>query len=119
MRPPRLIATSLLVLIWLGGALAVLQVVLSAGVPTEGAASLMAHASGMAAGYGAAIMLILMSRSPWLERGVGTHRLSRWHGRGGQLVIILTVVHSLLAVEAWAEARSPDRITATKDVIRS
>ena len=72
MRPPRLIATTLLALIWLGGALAVLQVVLSAGVPSEGAASLIAHASGMAAGYGAAIMLILMSRSPWLERGVSS-----------------------------------------------
>ena len=95
MRPPRLIATTLLALIWLGGALAVLQVVLSAGVPSEGAASLIAHASGMAAGYGAAIMLILMSRSPWLERGVGTHRLARWHGWGGQLVIILAVVHAL------------------------
>ena len=71
----------------------------------------------MAAGYGAAIMLILMSRSPWLERGVGTHRLARWHGWGGQLVIILTVVHALLAVQAWAEARSTDRMTATKDVL--
>ena len=117
MRPPRLIATALLALIWLGGALAVLQVVLSAGVPTEGAASLMAHASGMAAGYGAAIMLILMSRSPWLERDVGAHRLARWHGWGGRLVIILTVVHTLLAVQAWAEARSTDRMTAIKDVL--
>src|SRR6478735_8765836 len=103
-RPPRLIATTLLVVIWLGGALAVLQVVLSAGVPSEVGVSLVAHVTGMAAGYGAAIMLILMSRSPWLERGVGTHRLSRWHGLGGQLVIILVVVHALMAVEAWAEA---------------
>ena len=117
MRPPRLIATTLLAIIWLGGALAVLQVVLSAGVPSEGAASLIAHASGMAAGYGAAIMLILMSRSPWLERGVGTHRLARWHGWGGQLVIILVVVHALMAVEAWAEAGPTGRMAATGDVL--
>jgi len=116
-RPPRLIAITLLALIWLGGALAVVQVVLSAGVPSEGAASLIAHVSGMAAGYGAAIMLILMSRSPWLERGVGTHRLARWHGWGGLLVIILVVVHALMAVEAWAEAGPTGRIAATGDVL--
>ena len=117
MRPPRLIATTLLALIWLGGALAVLQVVLSAGVPSEGAASLIAHVSGMAAGYGAAIMLILMSRSPWLERGVGTHRLARWHGWGGQLVIILTVVHALLAVRLGRRPSSTGRMAATEDVL--
>jgi predicted ferric reductase len=116
-RPPRLIANTLLALIWLGGALAVLQVVLSGGVPSEGGASLVAHVSGMAAGYGAAMMLILMSRSPWLERGVGAHRLARWHGRGGQVVIILAVIHTLLAVQAWAEARSTDRMAATRDVL--
>ena len=90
---------------------------LSGGVPSEGGASLVAHVSGMAAGYGAAMMLILMSRSPWLERGVGAHRLARWHGRGGQVVIILAVIHTLLAVQAWAEARSTDRMAATRDVL--
>jgi DMSO/TMAO reductase YedYZ heme-binding membrane subunit len=115
-RPPRLIATTLLVFIWLGGAQR------PSGraerwSAERGRSSLVAHATGIAAGYGAAIMLILMSRSPWLERGVGTYRLSRWHGLGGQLVIILVVVHTLLAVQSWAEARSTDRITATKDVL--
>ena len=48
----------------------------------------MAQVTGMAAGYGAAIMLILMSRAPWLEHGVGADRLARWHAWAGPLVIM-------------------------------
>ena len=116
MRPPRLTATILLALVWLGAALAILQV-LSAGLPIQDGASLLAHLSGITAGYGAAIMLILMSRSPWLERGVGTHRLARWHGIGGLLVIILAVLHTFTAVQAWAAAQSMNQLAATKEVL--
>ena len=49
----------------------------------------MAHVTGMAAGYGAAVMLILMSRAPWLEHGIGADRLARWHAWAGPLVIML------------------------------
>ncbi len=117
MRPPRLTATILLALVWLGAALAILQVMLSAGLPIQDGASLLAHLSGITAGYGAAIMLILMSRSPWLERGVGTHRLARWHGIGGLLVIILAVLHTFTAVQAWAAAQSTNQLAATKEVL--
>jgi predicted ferric reductase len=103
--------------VWLGAALAVLQGFFSAKLPLRFDASLVAHLTGMAAGYGAAIMLILMSRSPWLERGVGTHRLARWHSWGGPLVIILSVVHAIAAVPAWAEVTSIDLIAAAKDVL--
>jgi predicted ferric reductase len=116
-RPPRLTATTLLVLLWLGAALAVLQGFFSAALPLRVEASLIAHLTGMAAGYGAAIMLILMSRSPWLERGVGTHRLARWHSWGGPLVIILSVVHATAAVLAWAAVTSIDPIAAAKEVL--
>ncbi len=117
MRPPRLTATTLLVLVWLGAALAVLQGFFSAELPLRFEASLVAHLTGMAAGYGAAIMLILMSRSPWLERGVGTHRLAHWHSWGGPLVIILSVVHAIAAVLAWAKLTSIDLIAAATDVL--
>ena len=63
MQSPRLTATLLLVLVWLGAALAVLQGFLTAGLSIRIESSLAAHLTGMAAGYGAAIMLILMSRS--------------------------------------------------------
>ena len=117
MLPPRPVASALLVFVWLGAALAVLQGFFSAELPIRLKASLVAHLTGMAAGYGAAILLILMSRSPWLERGVGTHRLSRWHAWGGSLVIILTVVHAIAAVLAWAEATSIDLMAAASDVL--
>jgi len=115
-RSPRLTATILLVLVWLGAALAVFQTFVTAGLIQIGVA-LVAHVTGMAAGYGAAIMLILMSRAPWLEYGVGAHRLARWHAWGGPMVIILTVVHALAAVLAWAYAGSIDLMAAAKDVV--
>ena len=117
MQSPRLTATLLLVLVWLGAALVVLQSFLTAGLPIRIESYLVAHLTGLAAGYGAAIMLILMSRSPWLERGVGSHRLARWHAWGGPLVIILTLVHTTTAVLAWAQTASLGLMPATKDVL--
>jgi len=116
-RSPRLTATILLVLVWLGAALAVFQSFVTAGLPIQIGVALVAHVTGMAAGYGAAIMLILMSRAPWLEYGVGAHRLARWHAWGGPMVIILTVVHALAAVLAWAYAGSINLMAAAKDVV--
>ena len=49
----------------------------------RGRVALVAHASGMLAGYGVLIMLVLMSRWPVLERGIGADVLARWHARGG------------------------------------
>jgi predicted ferric reductase len=105
------------VLVWLGAALAVLQSFITAEPPIRFDAAMVAHAAGMAAGYGAAIMLILMSRSPWLERGVGTHRLARWHAWGGPVVIMLAIVHTLAAVQAWAQAESIGLTAALRDVL--
>jgi predicted ferric reductase len=78
---------------------------------------MVSHVTGMAAGYGAAIMLILMSRAPWLERDVGAHRLARWHAWAGPLVIMLTVVHAIAAVVAWAGATSSDLVAASRGVL--
>jgi predicted ferric reductase len=116
-RPLGHTATTLLVLVYLGAALAVLQGFFGAGLPIHFGASLVAHVSGMAAGYGAAVMLISMSRAPWLERGVGAHRLARWHASGAPLVIILTVTHAGAAVLAWAQAKSVGPLSATADVL--
>ncbi|HLM23183.1 MAG TPA: ferredoxin reductase family protein [Propionibacteriaceae bacterium] len=117
MRPPGITAITLVVVVYLGAALAVLQGFVSGGLPIDFGASLVAQVSGMAAGYGAAIMLILLSRSPWLERGVGAGRLARWHAWGAPLVIILTVLHAVAAVAAWAEVESIDLVAATNQVL--
>jgi predicted ferric reductase len=116
-RLPRLTATTILVFVWLGGALAVLQSLVTVGLLIRFGVPFVAQVTGMAAGYGAAIMLILMSRSPWLERGVGSHRLARWHAWGGQLVIMLTVVHAVAAVLAWAQVGSTGLMPALWDAL--
>jgi len=54
---------------------------------------LVAHTTGMLAGYGVVVLIGLMSRNPALERGVGADRLACWHGRGGRAVVILTLLH--------------------------
>jgi predicted ferric reductase len=117
-RPLGVRATTLVVLVYFGAALAVLQGFVGGGLPIEFGASLVSHITGMAAGYGAAIMLILMSRAPWLERDVGAHRLARWHAWAGPLVIMLTVVHAIAAVVAWAAATSSDLVAASMGVLK-
>ena len=117
MRPLGVRATTLVVLVYLGAALAVLQGFVGSGLPIQFGAPLVSHITGMAAGYGAATMLILMSRAPWLERDVGAHRLARWHAWAGPLVIMLTVVHAIAAVVAWAGATSSDYVGASMGVL--
>ena len=80
-------------------------------------AALVAHVTGMLAGYGAAVMMILMSRSPAIEHGVGSDRLARWHSRMGPMVIGLAVVHALAALDSWAGVRGVGLITATREVL--
>ena len=106
-----------MVLIYFGAALAVLQGFVGGGLPIQFGVALVAHVTGMAAGYGAAIMLILMSRAPWLEHGIGADRLARWHAWAGPLVIMFTVVHVIAAVAAWADASSLDLMAAVKNVL--
>src|SRR4029450_4573080 len=117
-RPLGHTATTLLVLVYLGAALAVLQGFVGGGLPIPLGAPVVAQVSGMAAGYGAAVMLILMSRAPWLERGVGAHRLARWHASGAPLVIILTLVHASAALVAWSQTKSIDLLAAADDVLK-
>jgi predicted ferric reductase len=81
------------------------------------ASALVAHTSGMLAGYGVLVMLVLMSRWPALERGIGSDRIARWHGAGGRLVLTLVFVHAIAAVTVWARATGRDPLSATRDVL--
>ena len=108
----------LLLALLTGGALVAL--VLSVASPPERIVlgpALVAHVSGMLAGYGAAVMLILMSRSPTIEHGVGSDRLARWHSRMGPAIIVLAVVHAFAAVQAWADVRGVGLLAATQEVL--
>jgi ferredoxin-NADP reductase len=63
------------------------------------AVPLTAHVTGMLAGYGVLVLLLLMARWPVLER-FGSDALARWHARLGRLVLTLIVVHAATAVGA-------------------
>src|SRR4051794_18134014 len=71
-----------------------------------------AHVCGMLAGYGVLVLLLLMSRTPALERGVGADVLARWHGYGGRMVISLILVHAWAAVLVWAQSRQGGMLVA-------
>lgn len=104
-RPIRPTAGWVLALLAFGIGVAVGLGVLLPEPPTAFDVALVAHVSGMAAGYGAAVMLLLMSRVPVFERVVGADKLARWHSIAGPAVIGLAVLHAVAALVAWAEVR--------------
>ncbi|WP_137119527.1 ferredoxin reductase family protein [Segeticoccus rhizosphaerae] len=58
--------------------------------------------TGLLAGYGVVVLVALMARIPWLERGVGADRLARWHAMGGRYTVSLVVAHGLLITWGYA-----------------
>src|SRR3954447_13124500 len=92
--------------LWLGAlTVATWPVVQAAAGPGLPLLGIVAHVCGMLAGYGVLVLLVLMSRAPALERGVGADVLARWHSWGGRVVVGLVVVHGWAATSAWAQAR--------------
>jgi predicted ferric reductase len=87
-----------------------------AGGPLDPVA-MVAHVSGMLAGYGVLIMLVLMSRWPVLERGVGADVLARWHAAGGRTIVGLVLVHAVFAVLAWTLLTGQDPVSALAQVL--
>jgi predicted ferric reductase len=62
-------------------------------------------------------MMLLMARTPVLERRVGPDVLARWHSAGGRLFLGLVLTHAGAAVAAWAAARHLDLLTAALAVL--
>ncbi|MFD9852513.1 ferric reductase-like transmembrane domain-containing protein [[Kitasatospora] papulosa] len=58
--------------------------------------------TGLLAGYGCAILLLLMARLPLLDHTVGTDRLARWHAWGGRCTISLVLAHTLLIIWGYS-----------------
>jgi predicted ferric reductase len=103
--------------LWSGGLAAAALALVGAPRPIPLDAGLVAHLAGMLAGYLVAVMVILMSRTPLLERRVGFDVLARWHGHGGRLFVGLVLVHAGAAVQAWATSRGQDLLTALVSVL--
>lgn len=87
-------------LAWIGGiglgasaAFALSQDSLSSVQSLAGALDAVGRLSGMVGTYLLIVMLMLMSRLPWLERTVGQDRLTSWHRRIGGWPVVLIAVH--------------------------
>ncbi|GAA3440243.1 ferredoxin reductase family protein [Kutzneria kofuensis] len=80
-------------------------------------APVIAHNAGMLAGYGAAVMLVMMSRWPLLENAVGADRLARWHATGGRTFLVLALMHAIAAVQGWAQVRRIAVLPALAEVL--
>ncbi|WP_136641893.1 ferric reductase-like transmembrane domain-containing protein [Subtercola vilae] len=88
-----------------GGVLSLSLAVLSAPTPLMLTLALAAHVFGLLAGYFVAVMLVLMSRAPLLEREIGADRLARWHGRLGRVFVATMIVHVVAATATWIALR--------------
>jgi predicted ferric reductase len=91
-------------------------VALAAAAPVQ-LAPLTAHVSGMLAGYAVLVLLVLMSRWPVLERGIGSDRLARWHATGGRAVLTLVLVHAAAATIGWTQVTGLSPLGALLDVL--
>ena len=110
-------ARVLLVGTWLGAIAAVALAAVGAPLPLVFNAALIAHITGLLAGYLVAVMVILMARVPILEYRIGPDTLTRWHARGGRVFLLLVLVHAGSAVQAWAESRQQNLISAAFAVL--
>jgi predicted ferric reductase len=75
--------------------------------------------TGLLAGYGVVVLLMLMSRAPFLEHGVGTDRLARWHAAGGRYVVSLVVVHAVLITWGYAVTAHVSVVSQTGSLLTS
>jgi predicted ferric reductase len=75
--------------------------------------------TGLLAGYAIAILLILMSRAPFLERGLGTDTLTRWHAHGGRYAVSLIVAHVGLITWGYAVSAHTNVIHETHSLLSS
>ncbi len=110
--------SALLMLLDVGAVAVALLATRSAPAPVRLDPPLVAHVTGLLAGYGVAVMLVLMSRAPLLERGVGADRLARWHAVSGRLIFALIGVHAVAATQSWLHARGGNGAAALLALLR-
>ncbi|MEU6326964.1 hypothetical protein ABZ851_06710 [Streptomyces sp. NPDC047049] len=94
--PPRLTPTALRRVL-AGGAVLVVGLWLVQAEPSmrlDALFATLAHLSGLLAGSGILVMLLLMARVPAVEHGVGADRLARRHALGGRHVLTLCLAHT-------------------------
>ena len=106
------------VVLWLiaaGASAAVALAGVSAPPPLRFNLPLVAHVSGLLAGYAVDRDGGTDVPHPCPGRGVGAERLARWHGMGGRAIVGLILVHGVAATVAWAMGQGtsvPGRLAA-------
>lgn len=70
--------------------------------------------TGLYGGYTVAVVLLLMSRAPWIEHGLGSDRLARWHAMGGRYLVSLLSAHALLLTWGYALTAQNGILAETK-----
>lgn len=88
-----------------GGVVAILMVIVSSPMPILLDLAFVAHLAGMLAGYLVAVLLVLMSRIPVLERDIGADRMARWHARIGRFFVALMLLHVIAVTTVWVSVR--------------
>ena len=104
-RPRRSPAALLVALAWAGGAAVLWLWWRDTPFVARTPAGLMTGAgriSGLLAGYVIALVVLLMSRLPVLERRVGSDRVAGWHAMSGRYAVGLVVAHVVLIVAGYA-----------------
>ncbi|MFE4958310.1 ferric reductase-like transmembrane domain-containing protein [Streptomyces sp. NPDC056653] len=117
--PPGALPAAVLVLIW-GGAAAVLALWWAGTPSVAGAAAWLTGAgriTGLLAGYAAPVLVLLMARLPFLERGVGADRLARWHAMGGRYMVSLVLAHVVLIIWGYALTDARGVAGETVDIV--
>jgi predicted ferric reductase len=59
--------------------------------------------TGLVGTYLILVQIVLMARLPWLDRSVGTDRMSAWHRSNGQYTIGMLVAHTMLIIWGYAD----------------
>ncbi len=98
-RPRRTVSEQGLLVVVLLGAVAVLALwwhdtTIRAGLGEWVTAA--GRVTGLLGGYTIVVALLLMCRAPWIDHGLGTDRLSRWHAMSGRYLLGLLTAHAVL-----------------------
>ena len=84
-----------------------------------GVTTFVGQEAGLAGTYLMMLMLLLVARVPWLERGVGQDRLVRWHRLLGQWPVYLLCLHAILITLGYAEGSRVGYLRQVKIFLQS
>ncbi|MFE2598534.1 ferric reductase-like transmembrane domain-containing protein [Streptomyces sp. NPDC059396] len=73
--------------------------------------------TGLLAGYGCAVLVLLMARIPVLDHTIGTDRMARWHATGGRYTISLVLAHVLLIIWGYSLTSHSGAVDQTKTLV--